>query len=288
MSTTTEPEYLNLTQKPHYSGIASTQIDKANKTILVDLQYIGRPCFSMSLLSSIASIKGEIEEHNLRQPDSIKYQVLHSSAVPGVFGLGGDLETFCRCIREQDRNTLRRYARLCIDVLYPTTINYGGAVTTIALIEGTAYGGAFEAALANSLIVAERGCQLGFPESLFGLFPGMGAYSFLARRVHPALAKRIITSGDSYTAEALYELGVIDILAEPGAGREAVEAHIKRAERMIGLQAMDNIVNRVFPITCQELYDITDLWVDTALCLDERNLRLMERFARSQAVKWDR
>ena len=115
----------------------------------------------------------------------------------------------------------------------------------------------------------------------------MGAYSFLARRVHPALANRIITSGDTYSAEALYEWGVIDVLAERGQGRAAVVDHVKRAERMIGLQAMDNIVNRVFPITCQELYDITDLWVDTALCLEERNLRLMERFARSQAKKWE-
>lgn len=272
---------------PPYSGWAKTTIDDKNKVVWFDLQYEGRPCFSFDLLTSLKGMLDGVEERLSRDPGAVRYQVLHSSSIPGVFGMGGDLEYFFRCIRNGDKEGLRRYAHLCIDVLYPTTDNFGGRVTTIALIEGTAFGGAFEAALAHSFIVAERGSKLCFPESLFGFFPGMGAYSYLARRVHPALAKRIITSGENFSAEALHELGIIDLLAEPGEGRAAVEEHIKRAGQMAGLHAMNNVVNRVFPVSKQELYDITDLWVETAFTLNERNLRMMERFARSQASRWE-
>ena len=53
-------------------------------------------------------------------------------------------------------------------------------------------GGGFEAALAGNVLVAERGTRLGFPEVLFGLFPGMGAYTLLRRRVDAVTAEKII------------------------------------------------------------------------------------------------
>ena len=40
---------------------------------------------------------------------------------------------------------------------------------------------------------------MGLPEVLFDLFPGMGAYSFLVRRLGPAQAERMILSGEGTT-----------------------------------------------------------------------------------------
>ena len=49
--------------------------------------------------------------------------------------------------------------------------------TTISLVQGDALGGGFEAALCGDIIIAEKQARFGFPEVLFNLFPGMGAYN---------------------------------------------------------------------------------------------------------------
>ena len=133
---------------------------------------------------------------------------------------------FISLIREGDRDGLYEYGKTCIDILYPSYTGYGLPFTSIALVQGEALGGGFEAALAAKVIVAEEGSTFGFPETLFGLFPGMGAFTFLARRLSPALAKRMIASGKVYTAEELYNLGVVDVLAEPGRGDAAIQQYI--------------------------------------------------------------
>ena len=50
-------------------------------------------------------------------------------------------------------------------------------------MQGECLGGGFEAALSSDVIVAEKSARFGFPEILFNLFPGMGAYSFLERKI---------------------------------------------------------------------------------------------------------
>ena len=44
-------------------------------------------------------------------------------------------------------------------------------------------GGGFEAALSSQVLIAERSARFGFPEIMFNLFPGMGAYSLISRRI---------------------------------------------------------------------------------------------------------
>ena len=62
---------------------------------------------------------------------------------------------------------------------------------TVALIQGDAIGGGFEAMLTNDVVIAERTAKFGLPEILFNLFPGMGAHSFLKRpRRRPDGARR--------------------------------------------------------------------------------------------------
>ena len=76
------------------------------------------------------------------------------------------------------------------------------------------------------LLLPKRGVKLGLPEVLFNLFPGMGAYSLLSAKIGPALAERMILSGKLYLAEELYDMGVIDILAEKGDGELALYNYI--------------------------------------------------------------
>src|SRR5690606_6009332 len=92
-------------------------------------------------------------------------------------------------------------------------------------------GGGFELALSCQTIVAEEGVDMGLPEVLFGLFPGMGAYSFLCKRVPPQLAEKIILEGNIYSSEDMHAMGIVDVLVPRGEGVAAVEEIVRRQQR---------------------------------------------------------
>jgi len=144
-------------------------------------------------------------------------------------------------------------------------------------------GGGLEAALASDIVIAERNCQMGFPEILFNLFPGMGAYSLVARKVGTRHAEKMMLSGKIYSAQELYEIGLVDVLAEEGEGVQAVNDFVKKQERRAnGFQAIQRVRQRFNPVTYQELIDITTIWVESALNLTEKDLKVMDRLVRSQ------
>ena len=127
---------------------------------------------------------------------------------------------------------------------------------------------------------------MGFPEVLFNLFPGMGAYSFLRQRVNSALAEHIILSGKLYSAEELYNLGIVDILAEPGKGDQALAEYIRQSNRRCNAQSLiRHTRNSYNQVTYDELHDITSMWVDCAMNISERELKTMHRLVRAQNNK---
>src|SRR3954453_24206733 len=196
-----------------------------------------RPCFNPSLLADIRAYYEFVSQthgvvHCAGEERPIEYTVL-PSGVPGVFNLGGDLDLFKQLIGAHDRAGLLRYGRACIDVLYRNYIAHElPAVTTISLVQGECLGGGFEAALSSDVIVAEKSARFGFPEILFNLFPGMGAYSFLDRKIGQKGAEAVISSGKIYSADEMLALGIVDAVAEDGAGETEVVDLIKRRTRM--------------------------------------------------------
>lgn len=261
------------------------------QAVWAQLTYSGRPCMSLGLLKDLAHAQEQIQAliDTGGEPGSsggLLYQIL-GSETPGVFNLGGDLAFFLNCIRTRDRRGLLWYAETCVDILYQSACGYGAGLTTISLVRGEALGGGFEAALASNVLIAEHSARFGFPETMFGMFPGMGAFSFLARRVSPATAKRIIESGKVYTAEDLYQLGVVDRLVPDGEGVRAVYDLItQRRHRTTGFHGLERAIDRFNPLSYAELVDIVHIWVDTALCLSPQNLRLMEYLLCAQEKRW--
>jgi DSF synthase len=206
-----------------------------------------------------------------------------ASTVPHVFNLGGDLDLFRSLALTGDRGGLMDYARGCIDALYANIAHFGQDVTTISLVQGEALGGGFETALSSDVVIAERGTRMGFPEILCNLFPGMGAYSLLSRKLDPKRAEKMILSGKIYTAEELYDMGLVDILVEEGEGETAVYEYIKRENRARnGFRAVRRVRDDSNPITYEELLHIVEIWVDTVLKLERRDLRMMERLVARQ------
>jgi DSF synthase len=260
------------------------QYDADHKILWCYFDFTGRPNFSPTVLEEAQRIQRLVrslgEEGGEDAP--IRYVVLGSRA-PGVWNLGGDLELFAELIRRGDRTALARYAQACCEVGYTNATLYGLPIITIALVQGEALGGGFEAALSSNVVVAERSARFGLPEILFNLFPGMGAYTFLSRRLAPGLAERMILSGEIYSAEQLHQLGVVDVLAADGEGAEAVYSYIGRHGRRhrahIALRQTRWVTN---PVSLEEMLRIADLWVDAALKLDEADLRKMTRLAQAQ------
>lgn len=249
-----------------------------------------RPCFSPRLLrelrlfarEAIEACEGTAAAAAADGPaPALSHIVIASDA--HVFNLGGDLDLFARLIRDRDRDGLLHYASECVDSIHLLHTRLHPDAHTVALVEGDALGGGFELALACQTIVAERGVQMGFPEVLFGLFPGMGAFQLLSRRVGPRRAEAMMLDGVMYSAERLHELGIVDVLAEPGEGVRAVNEVIRQNRRIAAARlALHRVRDAVDPVTHEELMDVTRIWVDTALQLGDRQLRMMERLVRAQ------
>lgn len=261
-------------------------LDPRSRTYWCMMSPQGRPSYTPGLLADLARMQASIPKlfaRHARAGETPMHYFVVGSRLPGIFNLGGDLALFAEHIRRGNRTQLSTYARACINVVYNNAVNYELPIVTIALVQGDALGGGFEAALSCDIIIAERSAKFGLPEVLFNMFPGMGAYSFLARRLDAVRAERMIMSGKLYGAEELHELGIIDILAEDGTGRQAVETYIRRnTKRQNSHSAIFRTRRRVNPIDYEELRDITDIWVDTALRLTETDLRKMMRLTMAQ------
>lgn len=265
-----------------------THYDIKNKIGWFLMKGAPRPCFTLKLLSEINTYLEGVK-YDMQKTNGEKYDFLVvGSDIEGVFNLGGDLELFSHYIEARDRESLLSYAMKCIDILYRNIFHYDLDLTTISLIQGDALGGGFEAALSSNIIIAERGVKMGLPEVLFNLFPGMGAYSLLSRKIGPAAAEKMILSGEIFSSERLHEMGVIDILADQGEGEVAVYRYIKAAKRSENAyKSMQKIKDICNPVGYQELSEIATLWADAALKLTSKDLRMMQRLVRRQNNRLD-
>lgn len=246
-----------------------------------------RPNFNPDLLREldrycrfITHTGGEVDCGGESAP--VEYAIL-ASKVPGVFNLGGDLSLFTKLIGNQDREGLFGYGKACVDVLYRNYIGHELPITTISLIQGECLGGGFEAALSSDVLVAERQARFGFPEIIFNLFPGMGAYSFLERKVGKRATEDLITSGKMYSADDMLAMGVVDLVVDQGRGEAEVAGFIRSRSRsrnaMAGIAAARR---RVHKLDYEELIGVVEVWVDTALNLSHRDLKLMQRLVSRQ------
>ncbi|MDE2411299.1 MAG: crotonase/enoyl-CoA hydratase family protein [Sphingomonadales bacterium] len=243
---------------------------------------VGRPSFTPSMLGDFVNWQRLIGAHFGPDHVPLRYLVLGSRA-PGVFCFGGDLELFAALIRAGNRDGLAAYGYRCVEILHRNLHSLDLPMLTVGLVQGQALGGGFEALLSFDYIVAERGSTFGLPEVKFGLFPGMGAHAFLTRKLGSAMADRVIMGDAIFSAEQMYDMGIVHALAEPGEGEAAVRSFMDRSERRhAGLVGARRASKRADQITLSELRDIVDHWADAALNLRDQDLKLMQRLAGAQ------
>jgi enoyl-CoA hydratase len=94
-------------------------------------------------------------------------------------------------------------------------------MSSVAIINGYAFGGGLELALACTMRLGTRNAKMGLPEIKLGLIPGYGGTQRLPRVVGEALALEIIMTGRTVDAEEALRIGLVNRLtdADPvGAG----------------------------------------------------------------------
>ena len=243
----------------------------------------GRPSFTSTMLRDFVEWQHLIVNNFGPNLVPLKFLVLGSRS-PGVFCFGGDLSLFQSLIRDGDRRGLVEYGYRCVEILERNFRALDLPMLTIGLVEGSALGGGFEALLSFDVLIAERGVTFGLPEVMFGLFPGMGAHAFLSRKLGTAMAERMILSNQSYSAEQLYDMGLVHVLAEPGEAQAACQDYMqKNLRRHTGLVKARQAMREVSSVPLDELRRVVDHWADAALGLTEQDLKTMNRLTKAQS-----
>lgn len=102
---------------------------------------------------------------------------------------------------------------------------------TIAAIDGVAFGGGLELALACDLRVAAAGAKLGLTETSLGIIPGAGGTQRLTRLVGPARAKELVLLARRLDADEALALGIVNRVAPDG--QTALDCAVELAEPFV-------------------------------------------------------
>ena len=142
------------------------------------------------------------ERENLRA-------VILASALKKIFIAGADINQFVTwkkndgvAVTRRGHDVLRKIARFDKPV--------------ICAINGAAFGGGLEIALACDIRVIDKKAQVGLPETGLGVVPGYGGTQRLPRLVGAGMAKKLILTGETVGAQEAWRIGLAEVIAEPG------------------------------------------------------------------------
>ncbi|WP_160000301.1 crotonase/enoyl-CoA hydratase family protein [Roseomonas sp. 18066] len=263
------------------------RLEADSRSLWCTMRPQGRPSYTMELMQDVHAMQHHVSSTFAAvaaagQARPADWFVM-ASAVPGIYNLGGDLAHFAERIRSRDHASLVRYGHVAVEAIHRNHVAFDLPLVTMALVQGDALGGGFEHALSFDLIVAERSAKIGLPEILFNMFPGMGAYSFLSRRIDRAKAEALILSGRIHTAEELHAMGVVDVLAEDGEGEMVARDYIARHGRKHNAHmTMYRARRRVNGVSLPELREVVEMWAEAAMNLGEADLKKMGRLVAAQ------
>jgi DSF synthase len=272
---------------PHWD-FETVEVEYHHATASVWMHYkeSAPPYYSLQTVADVASVRESVKAL-FSHPDyaafPIRYFVM-ASRRPGVFKLGGDLGMFADAIRENNREQMRVYAHACVEVMHSLFLAFDLPIVTLSVVTGQALGGGLEAALAEDYMLADETAVLGVPEAAFNTFPGMGAVSLLARRLGNAGAEEMISSGQTVSGRAAYDMGLVDLVAPAGEARDVAIAWMLNGgqERFERRRQIAALRRRFFPVSLEDMIRITDIWVDCSCDVTSRDIRHMERLAAAQ------
>lgn len=124
-----------------------------------------------------------------------------ASANPMLFCAGADIKAFTKMDAAAGRELLDRMHGLLRAM-------ERSSIATIAAVNGLAFGGGCELAMACDLRIAARSAIFGQPEINLGIMPGFGGTQRLPRLIGPARALELNLTGEPIAADEAFELGL--------------------------------------------------------------------------------
>jgi enoyl-CoA hydratase/carnithine racemase len=162
------------------TGVQTITIDKVQN-------FMGGNNFNTLDSQTLLDLKRAVEEAN-QQPDKIKAIVLETNGGK-VFSGGADLDELKNLKDAKDFDRAVQLGRYVMDTIANSKIK------TIAKVQGDAYGGGVELALACDEIVACDKATFTLPEVNLGIFPAWGGTERLAQKAGKPLAYAMILNG---------------------------------------------------------------------------------------------
>jgi enoyl-CoA hydratase/3-hydroxyacyl-CoA dehydrogenase len=134
----------------------------------------------------------------------VKAMIL-ASPNPALFCAGADIKSFTQLDEGAGRQLVNSAHELFRDW-------ERSRIMTIAAVNGLAFGGGCEIAMACDVRLAAYSASFGQPEINLGIIPGFGGTQRLPRLVGPAKALEMNTTGEPVSAEEAFEYGLVNRL----------------------------------------------------------------------------
>ncbi|MFO7649061.1 enoyl-CoA hydratase-related protein [Halomonas campaniensis] len=132
-------------------------------------------------------------------------------------------------------------------------------VPTVALVNGFCLGGGCELALACDWAVASDNAIFGQPEVLLGVIPGFGGTQRLPRRVGPAMAIDLCTTGRKIDATEALRIGLVNRVMP----QAELETYAEELTKQLGGNGPESV-----RAAKQAIHDGMDQDLDSALALE--------------------
>jgi enoyl-CoA hydratase/3-hydroxyacyl-CoA dehydrogenase len=179
---------------------APVKLDVRGDVAIVWLDNPPANSLSPEVIEALARAWGDVVERGARA-------MILASPNPALFCAGADIKAFTKWDADSGREHLERIHALGREW-------ERSRVTTIAAVNGLAFGGGCEIAMACDVRLAARSATFGQPEINLGIIPGFGGTQRLARLVGPAKALEMNTVGEPISAEEAYEYGLVNRVVE--------------------------------------------------------------------------
>ncbi|TLS38102.1 enoyl-CoA hydratase-related protein [Pseudalkalibacillus caeni] len=167
-------------------------------------------CFNYETLKTMEGIIEEIHtDKNVRV-------VIFTGAGDKAFSAGADLKERKTLSEQEVRRNVKKIREVfsAIEAL---------PQPTIAALNGYAFGGGFELALACDFRFAVEGTKMGLTETSLAIIPGAGGTQRLPRIIGTAKALELILTAKKLTSEEAYEVGILNRVVEKDSLMDACE-----------------------------------------------------------------
>ncbi|MCM3316137.1 enoyl-CoA hydratase [Rummeliibacillus stabekisii] len=170
-----------------------------------------------TILFNRAEAANALSRKMLQEINDVLDEVQYNPSVRVVIVSGKGQKAFCAGADLKERHGMTEMETKQTVALIGQTVSHFESISkpVIAAINGVAFGGGLELALACDLRIASSAAKLGLTETSLGIIPGAGGTQRLPRLIGVGKAKELIYTARRLTAEEAKDYGIVEYVEEP-------------------------------------------------------------------------